>query len=126
MCVEGCCADDDTNILLCMKKELSVDMCGKFDLQYCVLVSLFHAVQANQRLRVALPLPLLHPTVLGPLSDVVSQATKFTAEHHANHLRVYALGLASWLTCQQVAASVSCGATLPIAVPECAESELKT
>ena len=41
---------------------------------------LFFHYQANQRVRV--PLPLLLPTVLGPLSDVVSQATKFTAEHH--------------------------------------------
>ena len=91
------------------------------------------------------PLPLLLPTVLGPLSDVVSQATKFTAEHHGlysvvhrcevalgpselgglncgyrvnrlirsdhdiesadTHLRVYALGLVSWLASQQAAAS---------------------
>lgn len=126
MCVEGCRNSDDTNMLGCIKKELSAEMCGMFDLQYCVLAAFFHAVQANQRLRVPLPLPLLHPTVLGPLSDVVSQAAKFTADHHDNHLRVHALGLVSWLASQQVAASVSCGATLPVAVSERLVSGLKS
>jgi len=124
MCVEGCRNDDDTNVLRCIKKELDADMCGMLDLQYCVLASFFHAVQANQRLRV--PLPLLLPAVLGPLSDVVSQATKFTAEHHDTHLRVYAVGLVSWLACQQAVASVSCGATLPVAFAEYVVSGHKT
>jgi len=97
-----------------------VGMCGTFDLQYCVLASFFHAVQVNQRLRA--PLPLLHPTVLGPLGDVVHQATKFTAEHHDTHLRVYALGLVSWLACQQAAVSACNGATLPVAFSECVVS----
>ena len=65
-------AIDQTKGCPCFKTGLN-----KSDIRrHCLCVD----CQANERLRA--PLPLLHPTVLGPLGDVVRQATKFTAEHH--------------------------------------------
>lgn len=51
------------------------------------LHSLSVVYQVNQRLHV--PLPLMNPTVFGPLGDVVHQATKFAAEKHGS----YSLGI---------------------------------
>jgi len=116
VCVKGCGGDGGAGILGSMAKLLRAGT-GDYDLQYCVLASLFHAMQTNQYQRENLS--LLHPDVLGPLADLVRRAAEFTASHYDTHLRVYALGLVSWFACKQAVASVSCGATLPIEMSEC-------
>merc|ERR1712216_658353 len=88
-CVNGCGGGGETDVLGSMAKLLRVGA-GNHDLQYCVLASFFHAVQANQNQ--SEPASLLHPSVLGPLSNAVQKAAEFTASRFDMQLRVRVVG----------------------------------
>lgn len=117
LCVKSCDDKSDIKILdsiVALLERDDSDFNDENDLQYCVLASFFNATQAEQQDAVS----VLNPEVMGPIAAVVQAATKFTDEKYGRHLRVHAVGVIAWFTCQQATASISCGAALSISLPK--------
>jgi len=113
ICVESCDGKHENKTLASMVTLLQKGDHANNDLQYCVLASLFNAVQAAKHTNVS----LLHPDVLGPMAAVVAAGAKFADPLYGGHLRAHAIGVAAWFSCQLATASIRCGATLPLALP---------